>query len=471
MKTLRATFGKLTGLEGVLFSAVLAVILTYVYFFVLAPQHWALMDDYAFALDWGKPGFEPIRAAKEFMHNIMQVGRFRPLDALARVIRYGYLPVTPRAFHVFQLGLALVALSAFGALVQRATQSLARTFFALLLAAASLSMKDWIFYSTAAESLATTFLLIGMVLYFGSRRWLAVPFFVASFFSKETFFVLLLPFLSFEVLQGAQADRLSTWLKKLLPIGAMGVCALAFVIYVRSLPQLYTSQAGLGAHGFATFFTAFFAPLLKNFLPAILLVGYSLWKTRSQPFSRSERALLFAGLSIAVPYTLILAWWGPFDSWYYLHIPIPFGWAMILAALWRTTADAIESALVVGMISFLFVATLNGSRNINQMHEEAKLVARMACEDASRTPGLKIFSNCYEASGQLHNYLVLDRVCPSPPTFQYLGRSGQWPADVQPPYEIVSMKRCDAMDLSSIPRDQEFPFEWWTVLKKFSSVR
>lgn len=466
MKKLRvALLENRSWIEIFLASTLVFILLAYAFFFLIAPQHWSLIDHYAHALKWGTGDFDPIQEADGVIRSLMTFGRFRPIDITSWMIRYKFLPVSPRAFHAEQFALMLAMFLSLGNLVFRSTKSAGNTLFALVLAVGAFSFKDWIFHTSAGDPLATTFLITSFALYAADRKWLAAGLFSCAFLTKESYFVFVFCFAVLEFFTKRKRDSIQTF----LPLISMFVGATAFVLFVRSLPQIYAAGFGLGNLSFTGAARAYLIPVLKSFFPAFLLVAYTVWKNGRNPIGDDRKRLLALGASIVGIYTLFMVLWGPFDSWFYMHIPIPFGWAMIFSALWfpRGERDTVHGLLLVGAGAFLFLSVLNGSRNFYTYFGEAKVVARIACDDAKRTPGLKIFINCNEGALQLRNYLILDRVCEGPPEFIYLNGKGL-PDGTAPPYEVVWSDRCDPMKLESIAGESTLSLEWWKIRRNLS---
>jgi len=451
--------------EVLLLASLLSLVTVYAYYFLLLPQSWSLVDHYAWAITWGGPDFKPIEEGIKFLQGIMETGRFRPLDIFYWVVRYRFLPITPKAFHIPQFILAGTTLIALGLLLKRFTTNRAQVWLGLLVAAGNLSMKDWIFYSSTAEPLGATFFMVSLALYAYDRRWLSVPFFIAALLSKETFFVLFAPLFVFEILGPNRRKSLTHY----LPLGMALLSVASFVLFVRSLPLVYASSFSLANISFGRALTALIMPAVKSLAPVMLLVAFSRFRARQLSLTQGELRLVATGLTWILAYSLFLTAWGPFDSWYYLHIPIPFGWSLVLASLWmpkRSEDDSIHMALISLAFVFFLVVSINGSKNVWSAHEEAKQAATIACEESERDPSIRIYTNCNEGAVQLRNYLRLEKVCHTPPLFNYLGAGANIPENPGEQYVAVINKKCDPFDLSSTKVNFTLSLGHWTVLKK-----
>ena len=459
--------------ETILIACLLALSLVYLFYFVLIPQNWSLISCYKFALQWGGPSYHPISAGTDFVKELASLGRFCPIYSYALTFWYWLLPVTPRAFHVLQFVIAGAAFSTLYLLLRRMGLSFLQSILALTVVAGSFPMKDWIFVTTSQEPLGTLWLMVTLALYATGRKWLAVPFYMAAALTMESFAVFGICLFVLEAWDYRSSGQRPKLLN-LLPFLVCFVLALALAAFVYSLPHVYAQNAALLKIGIPgvlrSYATAFILPPVKSLLPVILLVAYSRWRMRNQPLEPNRIRVFLLGLSIVVSYTLVLGTWAPFDSWFYLHETIPFGWAMMLAALWSPESlenDRIHLGLLLSCFGFFILVAMNGSRHLTTGHSEVATVARIACEESQRVPGLQIYSNCNEGSVELRNSLILSKDCANPPVFHYLNHAPSLTASTAPPYLFILSPSCDAFDSSTVPADFVLPLNQWTVIKKF----
>ncbi len=456
------TRSKWSTVETLLACALLAVFTLYVYYFILIPQSWTLRDDYSYVLGWTGPGVDVWQKAWWQLHHIMGMGRFQPVDLVSRALHYGYLPTSPRLFHLSYFALAAVALAATYRLLVAFELTRARLLLAFLLIVSNQSLKEWLTTLSASETLATTFFMVALACYASGRRWLATPIFVLSFCSKESFFIMCGTFVILEFALGkSRSPKVKDYAPALLPVAA----AFVFVLFINSLPHLYT--AGLSFSKILApgpVLRSLLLPPLRSFGPALLLVALS--SARVGALSRKDLGLAGLGTWIVVTFTLFLNAWGPFDSWFYLHMAIPFGWAFLAAAVWRPRGTRIELALAAATLAFAVLVTANGGRNYTNYFATAKTAADLACADAELTAGLKVFNNCSEGSDQLVNYLRLSGTCKTPPAIQFLGNP-TLAAGVSGNYDLLISTKCEPFDFGSLPSNVRLLRldETWTLAR------
>lgn len=456
--------------EIILIHALTCVVSIYFYYFILIPQNWTLMDDYSFVRHWGVPGVDHWKLAQDYVWGLLKVGRFNPMDAFSRVLHYRYLPIDARIFHVSYFALASLALTFFAQFLRRFSLNCAQILFALLLVMSNLAFKDWLVKLTVSEGLATTFLFGALVLFTSQYlwvKWLGALIFPLSFFSKESFFLFAGLFPLIEFFEWKSKEKRG--IVRLFPTILILVFTVTFVLFVKGLPRQYTSDLSFSKISLLPLLKSLILPPLKSFGPAFLLVGFSVLKQRGVRLNPQQIFLLAMGAYIVTAYSLFMNAWGSFDSWYYLHTVIPFGWALILAVLWRPSSvlSNLEYALLGLSFIYFLLSTTNGSRNYTEYFETSKTVADLACEDANRIKNLKIYTNCYEGSTQLENYLLLKGQCTLPTQIQYLSLAQELPSPERAPYEILISKYCDPFALNGLPKDYELIIGPWTVLKKF----
>lgn len=459
-----------TGTEIMLICALLAVWAVYAYYFILIPQYWTLRDDYAFARSWGAPGADQWLMGESYLKGIMKSGRFQPVDALWRVLHYKYLPVTPRVFRITYFITALSAIGFFAWFLTRYKLALSQILLAVLLVSSNLALKEWLVTLTVSEGLATMFLFASLVLFTASRtwvRWTAVLVFPLSFMSKESFFIFAGVFV---IVDAATAYDKRKPLMRVLRSPALGIVAvtLAFVLFVVSLPRVYTTNLSPTKIGLLPLLKSFVLPPLKSFAPAFLLVGFSLVTQRRFPRDWVTRSLLLAGAYIVVAFTLFINAWGPFDSWFYLHTAIPFGWAIVMGVLWKESSitSKREQALLAAVFVYALLATVNGARNYSTYFETSTTVAEVACDDHERVPGLQIFSNCIEGAAQLTHYLKLEKKCSNPPKIEFVGAATDKLKNLAPPYEFLISKYCEPFSPAEYATKHKLSIGPWTVHKK-----
>ncbi|MBI3544938.1 MAG: hypothetical protein HY075_16825 [Deltaproteobacteria bacterium] len=465
-----------TTLEAILGCAVIAMLSSYAYYFLLLPQSWSLRDDYLFVTSWGAPGANPWQLGRDYLAGIMSTGRFQPVDVLSRVLHYGYYPVTPRAFHFSLFARACCALVATVAFLDALKLDRARILLALALLLVSQSFKEWLTTATVSETWATVFFVASLALYARGRRWLALPAFALSFCSKESFFVLCaaFPLLELGLAGSARLRQPSRW-RRYAPSLASVALAAAFVVFIKTLPAKYTASLSLAKllHA-APVLKSFVLPPVKSFGPALLLVCLGL-PTSAAALSRQERALAYVGLYVVVVFTLFINAWGPFDAWFYLHLVIPFGWAFFLAALWRPRGGVFETLMALAFFAFSTVASTNGARNFHNYLAFAKTAAEAVCDDAAAMPALRAYTNCAEGGDQLTAYLRLpperggpsSGACARTPEIRYVGAGGTVPAEAaRAPSDLVLSSRCDPFDQASLPKAaRRLTFDAWTLVK------
>jgi hypothetical protein len=383
--------------------ASLFCLLIYFYFFVLAGNHWSLMDDHAEVLKWGRGVASPLQQFIDYNRGLMQVGRFRPVDIAFRIFRYGVLPVEPYAFHLFQLGQSILTIF-FIVLALRnygytAIQLLVFSFLYLT----SLSFKEGLFYSTSAEVPAMMFLAASLYFNAKNKQLLAIILFVLSFLSKESFF-LFAPIYFFLATEKSPAQTTAQKFKKVAPYTLV---AAVFLVFIKSLPQMYTGGLSLSKIDARFLFAGLVHAPLKSLGPALLLL-LALFKWRK--ISKSNRSVFLASCYAILVYTFLMMSWGFFDSWYYLHQPIALFWALLMSTLLGQKAFGQSVALILIPL-YGFFATINGSANIIQFVSEAEKMATNMCLLKKSNPQITFYTNCDEAGHSISNYLIHQKVC------------------------------------------------------------
>jgi hypothetical protein len=99
------------------------------------------------------------------------------------------------------------------------------------------------------------------------------------------------------------------------------------------------------------------------------------------------------------------------------------------------------------------------------MHAEVRTVARISCEELERTPGLAIYNNCAEGSGQITNSLIFYKECKERVPIRYLGGAQRFPETIKPPFLMIYGKKCDPFDPNSISATHVLPMDHWTIIK------
>ncbi len=452
-----------------LFSVFLgACLVMYFYFFLFLPQNWSLNDDYGQIKDWAlDPKLNPWTAGLNFFRGRLNEGRFLPFDSFLRLIRYKFLPVEPVFYRGGQFLLLAIALFAITLFVKKVGFSRFQVIFTVFLILTNLSIKEWIVLTSAAETLAVPFFCLALAAYVYNCKILGVLFFACAFLSKESFLVLGGAILALEYFDFKKTRKIS-W----LPLLALALSSSVFVLTISKLPRVYTGGSHFSILSLKNIFQSLIIPPLKTYGLAILFSIIVLIQRKSSLMDQSSRKILWVSLSIVIPFSIFLSLWGPFDSWSYLHLIIPWGWAMILALPLRedVTLNRTSYALAAILVFVTMVMTMRGSFNRWQSLREATVAADMACEDFNRTPNLKVFSNCEEGSNQLQNYLLLyGKNCVHPPVITYVAHG--LPAQTKAPYEILfGRKWCntDGSEFEKLPVTYRYHMNIWSVYKFMS---
>ena len=154
----------------------------------------------------------------------------------------------------------------------------------------------------------------------------------------------------------------------------------SILAYCRDFAETVAANAHVPRDGFVVdglkrTLVALVMPPLKNYLPFFFLVLYSRWRNRTWKLSREQGKALLIGTVMVVSFTCLMSIWTSIDSWFYQHIPVPFGWALIFAALWvpkDCEKDPVHLGLLGLSYAFLALLTLNGSRNMTDTHRKRK---------------------------------------------------------------------------------------------------
>ncbi|MDZ4677679.1 MAG: hypothetical protein SGI74_09240 [Oligoflexia bacterium] len=455
---------KEASLQWILGASCLAALFIYVFFFLFLPQSWTLNNDYGVIKFYTRPDVKSLwDEIQHIVSNGMNEGRFMVLWWSSVVLRYLYLPIKPALFNLINLGLGIIALTAFTDFLKNLKLSRIQILLALTMLLTAFTMKDWIAYTACAEPLAITFLCIALALYRREKKWPALLFFTCSFLSKESFFAAAPTFLFLEYLD-YKRKKTFNW-----PILiAFTLIPLAFVGYVKSLPQVYTAGK-FAQFTFKGILKALILPPLKCYGPFLLLVGHDVYQ-RKQWISKESFAPVGLGSIIVLVFSIFLSGWGEYDSWSYLHMFIPFGWALILAGLWQPATnpqEKIQIGLTLASCLFGLLITINGSFNLWTFFANAKTTAEIACSDYKQTPDLKIFTNCQEGAVQLANYLALSGQCTNLPEIKWMP-TGSLPANTQAPYEMLLASRwCTPYD-TSMTAPSRIELRHWTILKNLN---
>jgi hypothetical protein len=454
--------------ETLFATAIVMVCAVYAYFFLILPQSWTLNDDYAFLIHRKEGRLSLNGGFHWLMESMIAEGRFRPLDALTRVWRYVYLPLEPVAFRFIQIFMLGVTLTAFFRLMRNLGMATVQILFALLLALSAFTIKDWILLTAASESLACFFLFLGLAGYSGGRKWLGIIFYFCSFLSKESFFVTGLCFAVLEFIQYRKTRKFDMG-----PLAFGGVGALTFVGYIASLPRVYT-QGRFTGFPVIGFVSSLALPALKCYGPAMLIVAMGLFSS-GKNIGLKKRLLdgpFLLGASLILSMTGLLVGWGTFGSWLYLHMAIPFGWALLLASLFqfKTQDFSVPKALaLLGVCAFSLFVAVNGSFKNWTFLNNAKVVGDMACEDFKRVPGIRFYTNCNEGAAQLENYLLSSGTCGNVPKFTYVPENQPLPPSTFAPYSVIVGSMCGGLpDLSGDLPSAQVKLWGWTVIKKLN---
>ncbi|GEM_PF-1898018 len=407
--------------EVVLATAIVLIAAIYSYFFIYLPQYWTLRDDYGFALKWGANPDKVVDYGWAYLKGIMTHGRFQPMDVLNRVIHYGILPIDARYFRISFFISVFISVVSFVGILRVFGCARDQILLAVLLLVSNHSLKEMLTTMTVSERIGAMYFMVALWAYsanWKNSQWWALLIFPLSFFGKESFVVLAPVFAVVAFFQKNKKSNAGLIVALLLMIEA-----LIFVIFIRNLPKLYTEGLSYSNLGFFSILRSFVEPLIKSFGPGVIFILLPLsqkkiWNTLSQ----AQRALVAIGAATVVIFTLFINMWGPFDSWFYLHVIIPFGWAFIVAGL-------VRSKFLVTRVGFVFLAltivyqvisVVNGSKNYYDYFERSRQVADYACHEWRKNPHIKLVSNCHEGSQQLSRYLLGENKCASDFKVDYL---------------------------------------------------
>jgi hypothetical protein len=398
---------------------------------LILPQSWTLNNDYGWLIEIPKHTESFWRHAWALTRSELATGRFHPVYNLWIMLQYHTVPLEPVIFRGVQFALLGMACLFLALTLRELGLSRAQIIFGEALFVSNLTIKDWITLTASFEPLATCFFLASLFYFLRGKRWISAALFACSFLSKESYFVLLPCFL---FLEWSKTRRVSAQ-----TLFAFALPCAAFAWFVHDLPRVYTARVGQ-SFSLLTVLRALILPPARCFGPVLLLVGYEGWKNRAR-LSQNKDAIGVGAIIIATM-TLILALWGPFDSWWYLHILIPIGWVFVMAPLWQPDTSKIALALTALSIIFLGASVMHGSRNLWHQITEAKTAAQIACEDRKTQPDLTIYTNCEEGSSELTDYLQISQVCPNPPTILWTGNQ---PYGLAQPFEVIYSPKCAAI--------------------------
>lgn len=464
LKRFKSEFNLSDPVITVLLWTLFAQAMLYFMFFVVLPQSWALIDDYWRMLAASQPDFHFWPAFKESFTKSMGAGRFKPLNELFMALRMDFFPVEPRAYRFTQWAIVLGVHVLFYRIIRQLGMSSFKALLGVFIASFALSTKEMILYWSISEPLMLLCLFASFSLFLSKRLVAAYLFFVAALATKEP----AVGFLGIFVLY-ALIERKSVSRQQKIFLASLVLTVLVFIAYVKSLPQIYTTNYSFTRVSPALILNALVLPPLKNYaflflVSVILIARFGL---------RVNRVALLLGLSIAVGYTLVIAPWGPFDSWFYLHIPVPFGWALATVGLWPEPNATRESkkwhfASFLVLAPFAWLLTVNGASNYREFLNEAKRVADVMCEESIRNPNVPLYSNCQEAAEQLRHYLKFEGRCKKPPEIAHV-RIGDFKEQIllrRSPYIFVYSSKCD-YPVSGLNTPYRNEFRYWTVYKNF----
>lgn len=457
----RTENGLVTALRWALFTQ---AALYFIYFVVL-PQHWTLLDDYTRAVTHSAPDFSFWPSFVKSFRASMDVGRLKPLNELSMALRMDFLPFEPRTYRLIQWLITVGVHVLFYKIIRRLGMSSLRALFGVFCASLAFSVKDMVQYWTISEPAMLFFLFLSFLLFLSGRIVGVVLCFTAALLFKEPAVAFLGVFFLYAILAKKTLSR--PQIKTLILLTGVAVM---FLGYLRTLPVGYTSNYSTSRLSVYGLLVALVVPVVKNYTLVLLILAAAVIARRP----RFSKIGLIIGLAIALGYTLVLAPWGPFDSWYYLHIPIPFGWALVFASvcpdgfvrqedqLWATRAVAL-------LFVFGLFVTVNGSTNYRQFNLEGRWVAGLVCEEAQRHPGVPFFSNCQEAAAQLQNLARIEHLCDAPPEVAHVPVEAfdKKIAQRHNPYVFVYSPKCDypIVGLSTPFRTE---FRYWTIYKNFT---
>ncbi len=445
--------------------AAVAISTIYLYFFIVLPQSWSLNDDYGQIKDWAmNPNLNPWKEGFAWFLGRLKEGRFLPLDSILRLLRYKFLPIEPVYYRGVQFLLLVVAVWGILHFAKKMRFKSLQLVFLAFLVLVNLSIKEWIVLTAAAETLATPFFCLALAAYSSNKKWLGVGLFILSFLSKESFVVLGSTFFVFEYFEWKLKKKIS-W----FPLVLLIFSALIFAIVVAKLPRVYTGGDHFLQIPLKNILVSLVFPPAKSYGVAILFVLAVCFSTKKF-YPRDGLRILLVSLAIVLPISIFLVAWAGYNSWGYLQLVIPFGWAFFLAG-WLPSEISPSKFRTIGaaiVVCFYIFVTLWGSLNRWSFLNESKLVADMACEDFIRDPRTKFYSSCEEGANQLQNYLMMyNRFCPHPPVILH---TAGLPKDAKAPYDIlIGRKWCvgDGADFDSVPKTSTYNFHSWVLIKKF----
>lgn len=440
----------------------------YFYFFVLATPYWSLMDDYSNALIARDPQFSWWNHFKETNQGLMSVGRFKPVTNFMVAVRLAVLPNHPSVYHAYQWVLAVLTHLAFFVVMRKSGFSKFKAVLGVLIAAFAFSAKDMILYSTASETMMMLAFFVSFSLFLADSYLLAFGSFAIALLVKEPAIVFLAPYLICVLF-----DRQKRTKRSLLFLISIFSAAFADYLIIRGLPKVYTSHYSIANISPTALMLSLVKPVLKNYAPVLLTICLLAIKA----FLRCERSLnevtlraVAVGLSIAVGYTFIIVPWGMFDTWFYLHIPIAFGWAMILAAIWPENIGnegMLEPVCISFVALFGIMVAINGSLNYRDFLVESKYVASAVCEMAAKDRAEKFLSNCNEGASSIRNALILEGKCQNIPKIGYVSISDlSGLAKEQMPFVFIYSSKCD---YTAEPENvkSSVQFRYWKILKNY----
>lgn len=421
------------------------------YYFLLLPQSWTLMDDYGYALRVSELKSNIFQFFYQEHFAIMNVGRFRPMDFLFRAIRHS-VSNTPVFFHLFQLVMTTFIFIIYYKILKYFKLNQFSKLLIIIITSSAFCIKDMISYSTAAETLTLMFFLISFLNYLNGKYFISILFFIFCLLSKETSIIFLAPFYLITFFEKR---------KNFKTLIVLAVLTITLVLIVKSLPQLYTKNYTFSRITLDSILTSFFVPLIRNYGFILLCLI-----TMTIPVLPKPDMKLFAvGAFIILFYTFILLPWGSFNSWYYSHIPIPFGWGFVLGSFLNPKNSTVHlnqmktKICVAAICLYALAITINGSRNYWMYFNQAKEVAQKTCMLSLQSPQLPIYSNCYEASSQLMNYLKLEKICKTIPVIEHKNLSDfeSTIKNKSEPFMFVYSSKC------------EYPIEGWMLPQIYSS--
>ncbi len=457
-------------LLGPLLLGLITSVILYIYFFLCQEPTLGFMDDYVTILELRVANVW--QWAADVYSGLLKGGRFRPVDIYLRAVVFKVFGTSPFWLHVAYFLRASIFLYITNLLLKKYSFSRFERWLSVFFILSSLVFKFWLFYLTAAETWALIFFFAALL--FVENAWLAVPLFLLSCASKETFFVggVILVGLRYAHLLAHSRHRglqaLTSFFKSSVPIIA---AMLLFLGILWLLPRAYAARMfSLGAifnFGFVQkFIVGFTLPVLKNFGPWLVFLPFGLW-------AACRTSVLVSGFCIfIIIYTFLMAMWGPFDSWIYLHLPIAAAWGVVMAkvvgvSVTRPLASR-HSWLLVGFVLLGLVYSVasvwNGARNLTQFHQEGLTAVRSARERVCN--GAPIASNCEEAMVQLVALLKLESGCSrsTPPKVQV--DFNAWPQPARGLY--FYSPKCGVVE--NVPFDWMAPSSKSLFLGRFWSV-